>query len=1271
MALNKDRVFKAAETYIKKNKVDKAIQEYESWLKENPKDWNIIRTVGDLYARISRNDEAIKKYAQVADHYRKDGFNVRAIATYKMVLRLDPQNEPAMRNLAELQAEEGLLMEAKSYYQTLVELYNKQGHKRLAAEVFKKLAEIDPQDVKIRYKYADFLNKNGKPDEAAREYVGIADAFIGQGLVDEAIKILEQGRSLQTADPSLKIKLAQASSMQGNHAQAIRLLEEVRKTAAKDPSVLGRLGEAYLAAGNTDDAQSIFQELAKLQPGNPENILRLADLRIAQSKFDTALDELSPLIDRHVTQGEGSKATELLSRVLSKDPHHIKTLLKLAEVHTILKQESGRIAAYDSLCEAYSRAGDYQKAVSVAEQLVEIDPESSQHKDRVKFFKSKLAGPVRAPEPAAKPAPAPPRPAPAPPQAPPRAAAPAPPPPKVESRPAPPPPRPAPAPPPMPAAPPISEVDIPDFGSFGDLAQDVSDSFSDLSLEEEGPAVASSTGPIDLGDVVELTQEEEENIKEKLTEAEVFVRYGLVDKAIGQLVDVLESFRYHAETREKLIEIYKDQGMNREASDQLVQLAQVYDKFGRGADAGTARQEAAQLNPVLAAQMAVPEAALDDEPELILAPETESDLGDAGIEIDIASMDDDRPVFSGLEQDSAVDIPISFEGESFEEPSIDVSLDEPVAAEPPAEDLPIEVDWGAAESDFGSAPESISPDDSIDLEGAVEVEEEISVSLGDELPEEVEFAAPARSEEIQIESDSEDIEINLETSSGDIPISVEEPVEEPALETSAAALDEEFEIDVGEEAEESAPAASFEEEFSVDMGEDEDAVEVAVSLPEPEAEETFAPTFDAAPGDDEADFQIDIPAAAEEMNLADLSNFGAEDDDDVAIDIEEPPAPPVKAAPVPVELDEPEEPVLEAPKPAPAPPPRPAPPPEERVLEAPRAAPAPPPRPAPAPPPAPAKSPLAAELAEVDEYIALGLYEDARDTLRDLLKKHPGQAEILAKIEDLGFSSEQIQKEAKEPTRLLKTPVGEARDKKPVEPPVEAQPKPTPAARPSPPPQLEIEIEDFAEASLGDELESLVDLTEPEPDEAVPVAAARAAESDFIDLASELSEEIFGTHSAMEEEEPEPEGPLTDPGLDQIFREFRKGVEKQLGAEDYDTRYNLGIAYKEMGLLDEAIAEFQLAAKDEVRSLECCSMLGLCFMEKGMPDIAIKWFSKGLAIPGRREEEYHGLRYDLAQAYEAAGQPERALELYMEIFRENIKFRDVQERVKELQAARK
>ena len=127
MALNKDKIFKAADKHIRNNKIEKAINEYETWLKQNPKDWNTVRVVGDLYHRIGRNDEAIKSYALVADAYKRDGFNVRAIATHKMILRLDSQNEGAMRNLAELQTDEGLLMEAKSHYQTLVELYNKQG----------------------------------------------------------------------------------------------------------------------------------------------------------------------------------------------------------------------------------------------------------------------------------------------------------------------------------------------------------------------------------------------------------------------------------------------------------------------------------------------------------------------------------------------------------------------------------------------------------------------------------------------------------------------------------------------------------------------------------------------------------------------------------------------------------------------------------------------------------------------------------------------------------------------------------------------------------------------------------------------------------------------------------------------------------------------------------------------------------------------------------------------------------------------------------------
>ena len=193
--------------------------------------------------------------------------------------------------------------------------------------------------------------------------------------------------------------------------------------------------------------------------------------------------------------------------------------------------------------------------------------------------------------------------------------------------------------------------------------------------------------------------------------------------------------------------------------------------------------------------------------------------------------------------------------------------------------------------------------------------------------------------------------------------------------------------------------------------------------------------------------------------------------------------------------------------------------------------------------------------------------------------------------------------------------------------------------------------------------------TTASPPAPIEVPEPPPAGGDGFDLASELGD-LFGAQSAVAAEAPAGAGTGTDLGdssLSDIFREFQKGVDKQLGKEDYETRYNLGIAYKEMGLVDEAIAEFQLAAKDEGRLLECASMLGICFIEKGMPNFAaVKWLDKGLSAPGRTDEEYQGLRYDLASALEQSGETERALALFTELYGQDTTFRDVAEKVRQL-----
>ncbi len=118
----------------------------------------------------------------------------------------------------------------------------------------------------------------------------------------------------------------------------------------------------------------------------------------------------------------------------------------------------------------------------------------------------------------------------------------------------------------------------------------------------------------------------------------------------------------------------------------------------------------------------------------------------------------------------------------------------------------------------------------------------------------------------------------------------------------------------------------------------------------------------------------------------------------------------------------------------------------------------------------------------------------------------------------------------------------------------------------------------------------------------------------------------------------------------------------------------MGTAYKEMELIDEAIQEFQTAANlskpgdGTSRYLQCCNMLGHCFIHKGMPRAAVLWFKKGLEAPGHAEDEYKALRYELGAAYQQLGDISRALEIFTEVYGVDVSYRDVAEKLEELQS---
>jgi hypothetical protein len=270
--------------------------------------------------------------------------------------------------------------------------------------------------------------------------------------------------------------------------------------------------------------------------------------------------------------------------------------------------------------------------------------------------------------------------------------------------------------------------------------------------------------------------------------------------------------------------------------------------------------------------------------------------------------------------------------------------------------------------------------------------------------------------------------------------------------------------------------------------------------------------------------------------------------------------------------------------------------------------------------------------------------------------------------------------------------------------PAVGKPKEKPAAKApqKPPPTSEPEFELEQEYELVLDAEPLVPAYDQRPPEtpiappepvaqnagpAPPAGSGFASDQFLADLASEIDQLGIdglapGFSGTMPNAQPASVAkPQADPAqsgesgpLKEVFDEFRAEL-GEMGTEDEDleTHYSLGIAFREMGLLEEAISEFQKVAQASERgrafryTMQCCTLLGLAFMEKGQPAIAAIWYERALKTPGNDPESTLALRYDLGVAQESAGEPEAALKSFSQVYAMNIDYRDVAERIAALQ----
>jgi tetratricopeptide (TPR) repeat protein len=689
MAIQRDKIVASAEKLVAKGKIEPAIKEYERLLDDNPNDVNTLNRIGDLWVRVNRIDEAVKVYTRIADHYAKDGFFLKAIAIFKKINKLDPSRLEIYAKLADLYAKQGLAMEAKGQYQVLADYYLKHGDPDNALKTYQKIADLDPNSINVHVKLADLYSQNGKTGEALKEYDRVGRMLLKRGMTEEATQVFRKALKIDPGNVELAESLANTLLEARDFATAQQILESATEANPGSTKLLALLGKAYIAKGDIRAAESTLSQGLAQHPGEQGIADLLAELFLRSGKADAALGIIEPFVEAASKRGDRS-AVEMLQRVVRVDAGHVPTLERLVEVYQRFNEETNILSSMNSLAEAHISRGDLAGATRVLETLIKREPENAQHREKLAFVRSRSGG---------HPAPA-------------------------ASAPPPPPPPPAFVPEPEP------EISIDFDGESLDL---------DSSAPLPPPPIIEEIAP----PLADDGQEDIDFITEQLTEAEVFAKYGLTEKAVEHLEAVLTRSPANLPAFDKLLRIHLDEGHADEIRNIGGRYIALLEEKGEFEAADALRSE------IISRGYSVAGAAAEDEVELTLEPEPEIAAWEEPApepvieiapepEIELAA----EPVLDEVPPEIEFDIePPQKTVEPEVEFAIDLSTEDELAVETPIEstlDLAVESVDELSDSELVLAPEEELPLEALDLPETPAPEMEIAeeLELGEiELPE--------------------------------------------------------------------------------------------------------------------------------------------------------------------------------------------------------------------------------------------------------------------------------------------------------------------------------------------------------------------------------------------------------------------------------------------------------------------------------------------------------------------------------------------------------
>jgi tetratricopeptide (TPR) repeat protein len=383
MSLNKSKVLRSAEKYVLQGKIPAAIDEYRKVVDADPSDLTTINTLGDLYVRAGRIQDAINNFSRIADSYREGGFTLKAIAMLKKISKLDPTNVETAMKLANLYSQQGLLVEARQQYLQVADAYARKGETRKALEAYQKIADLDPSNTSVRMKLGEIYTREGFTEQAHESFIMAGSEFLRKGDTEQALNANLKAISVKSDSMQALTAIATIYTQHGQIDRAINLLCDAFERNPGDIELLTILGRTYLQAGMMDDAERTFLSLVELDRNRYHYLLEVGRRFLQMGDLDRAAEQIDGCLDVLIAKREEDKAIDFLRKILDRDMNHVGALRRLAQIFLRIREDHNVIATLNSLVEAAMRKGDDEAAIEALKELARMEPDEPMHLQRL------------------------------------------------------------------------------------------------------------------------------------------------------------------------------------------------------------------------------------------------------------------------------------------------------------------------------------------------------------------------------------------------------------------------------------------------------------------------------------------------------------------------------------------------------------------------------------------------------------------------------------------------------------------------------------------------------------------------------------------------------------------------------------------------------------------------------------------------------------------------------------------------------------------------